>query len=349
MRGPTLGVALAYAWAANPFTLYALDCNVNDALVGRARPRAPSAPPSSPAGRGALVALAGMAKFAPLALAPLFATQSRGVLRFVLGGAIALVPCLLLVLGYGGLHDVLRPHAGLPGLARVAILGLGPVRVDHRAGGGPGRRGAAGRRRRLRAAPARPRRALRAVGGRAHRAAARRHALVLPLHGAGSSGRCSSRCWPTPIPPSATGRRPTPSSSRSYPRPPSPGAEARGQPQAVRGGGRLDARAHAELGQDARDVDAGGLLGDEQRLADLAVGVPLGHQREDGELALGEPEAVDLGVVGGGVRSRASSDTRARRARPSTSAASSGAAGRRRRRRPRAARRRPPRGRRRRR
>jgi hypothetical protein len=46
-----------------------------------------------------------MAKFAPLALAPLFATYSRGALRFVLGGALVLAPCLLLVLGYGGLHD----------------------------------------------------------------------------------------------------------------------------------------------------------------------------------------------------------------------------------------------------
>ena len=104
MRGPTLGLALAYAWAANPFTLYALDCNVNDALVA-ALVLGAIAAASSPAGRGALIALAGMAKFAPLALAPLFATQSRGVLRFVLGGAIALVPCLLLVLGYGGLHE----------------------------------------------------------------------------------------------------------------------------------------------------------------------------------------------------------------------------------------------------
>src|SRR6478672_1280722 len=104
MRGPTLGLALAYAWAANPFTLYALDCNVNDGLVA-ALVLAAIAAASSPAGRGAFIALAGMAKFAPLALAPLFATQSRGVLRFVLGGAIALVPCLLLVLGYGGLHE----------------------------------------------------------------------------------------------------------------------------------------------------------------------------------------------------------------------------------------------------
>jgi hypothetical protein len=103
MRGPTLGIALAYAWAANPFTLYALDCNVNDALVGGLVLGAIAAA-SSPAGRGALVALAGMAKFAPLALAPLFATHTRGAWRFALGGAAALVPCLLLILGYGGLH-----------------------------------------------------------------------------------------------------------------------------------------------------------------------------------------------------------------------------------------------------
>jgi hypothetical protein len=99
-----LGLALAYAWAANPFTLYALDCNVNDGLVA-ALVLAAIAAASSPAGRGAFIALAGMAKFAPLALAPLFATYTRGAVRFVLGGALALVPCLLLVLGYGGLHE----------------------------------------------------------------------------------------------------------------------------------------------------------------------------------------------------------------------------------------------------
>jgi hypothetical protein len=103
MRGPTLGLALAYAWAANPFTLYALDCNVNDGLVA-ALVLAAIATASSPGARGGFIALAGMAKFAPLALAPLFATYSRGTLRFVLGGALALLPCLLVVLHYGGLH-----------------------------------------------------------------------------------------------------------------------------------------------------------------------------------------------------------------------------------------------------
>jgi Glycosyltransferase family 87 len=104
MRGPTLGIALAYAWAANPFTLYAMDCNVNDALVA-ALVLGAIAAASSPGGRGALIALAGMAKFAPLGLAPLFATHSRGALRFALGGAAALVPCLALIVGYGGMHE----------------------------------------------------------------------------------------------------------------------------------------------------------------------------------------------------------------------------------------------------
>ena len=181
MRGPTLGIALAYAWAANPFTLYAMDCNVNDALVGGLVLGAIAAA-SSPAGRGALVALAGMAKFAPLALAPLFATHTRGALRFALGGAAGAraVPAADPRLRRPA--RLLRPHAGLPDLARLAVLGLGPVRVGHGAGRGPGRGGASGGGRRLPAAPARPGRALRAGGCRARRAAARRHPLVLPLH-----------------------------------------------------------------------------------------------------------------------------------------------------------------------
>jgi hypothetical protein len=103
LRGPPLGVALAYAWAANPFTLYAMDCNANDALVG-ALVLAAILAAAAPARRGALVALAGMAKFAPLGLAPLFATHSRGALRYALGFAAALVPCAVLVVAYGGVH-----------------------------------------------------------------------------------------------------------------------------------------------------------------------------------------------------------------------------------------------------
>jgi hypothetical protein len=124
MRGPTLGVALAYAWVSYPFTLFALESNSNDTLVGvlvlaavlaagyRSRIAAPA--------RGALAALAGLSKFAPLALAPLLATHEllgrRGtdgmrralaalglfLLAFLLTAAIALLPAL----SHDSLHTI---------------------------------------------------------------------------------------------------------------------------------------------------------------------------------------------------------------------------------------------------
>jgi hypothetical protein len=79
VRGPTLGIALAYGWVSYPFTLFALESNSNDTLVAvlvlaallAASYRSNLAPPA----RGALAALAGLTKFAPLALAPLLATH----------------------------------------------------------------------------------------------------------------------------------------------------------------------------------------------------------------------------------------------------------------------------------
>ena len=76
VRGPDLGVLLAYAWATYPFTLYALMSNANDALVATLVLAAVWAAGSAPA-RGAFVALAGLTKFAPLALAPLVAMHGR--------------------------------------------------------------------------------------------------------------------------------------------------------------------------------------------------------------------------------------------------------------------------------
>jgi hypothetical protein len=72
VRGPGLGVVLAYAWVSYPFTLFALESNSNDTLVG-ALVLAAVLAASSPPARGALGALAGLTKFAPLALAPLLA------------------------------------------------------------------------------------------------------------------------------------------------------------------------------------------------------------------------------------------------------------------------------------
>jgi hypothetical protein len=74
IRGPTLGVALAYAWVSYPFTLFALESNSNDTLVAVLILAALLFATSPPA-RGALAALAGLAKFAPLALVPVLATH----------------------------------------------------------------------------------------------------------------------------------------------------------------------------------------------------------------------------------------------------------------------------------
>jgi hypothetical protein len=74
VRGPTLGIALAYGWAAWPFTLFALSSDTNDSLVGALLIAAVLAA-SRPAARGALTALAALTKLAPLALAPLMAAH----------------------------------------------------------------------------------------------------------------------------------------------------------------------------------------------------------------------------------------------------------------------------------
>src|SRR2546423_10884618 len=73
VRGPTLGIALAYAWVAYPFTLFALESNSNDTLVGVLAMAAVLV--SRPLGRGALSALGALVKFAPLVLAPVLALQ----------------------------------------------------------------------------------------------------------------------------------------------------------------------------------------------------------------------------------------------------------------------------------
>jgi hypothetical protein len=70
VRGPTLGVVLAFAWASYPFTLWTLSSNTNDSLVALLLVVALLVITSAPA-RGVAGALAGLTKFAPFALAPL--------------------------------------------------------------------------------------------------------------------------------------------------------------------------------------------------------------------------------------------------------------------------------------
>jgi len=101
VRGPDLGIVLAYCWVTFPFTLYASMTNSNDALVAVLVLAALWAA-SRPLARGGLLALAGLTKFAPLLLVPLFAfhprPSGRAVVRFTAGfvllAALAFVPLL---------------------------------------------------------------------------------------------------------------------------------------------------------------------------------------------------------------------------------------------------------------
>jgi hypothetical protein len=79
--GKTLGVVLAYAWVAYPYSTYVLESNSNDALTAALVVWA-LVFMRSPAARGALLALGGAVKFAPWALAPLMGS-GRGERRAV--------------------------------------------------------------------------------------------------------------------------------------------------------------------------------------------------------------------------------------------------------------------------
>jgi hypothetical protein len=83
-EGRTLGIALAYAWAACPYTAFALETNSNDSLVAVTCVAAmlaltidPARRHLSAAARGLAVGAGAAVKFAPLALAPAFAAFPR--------------------------------------------------------------------------------------------------------------------------------------------------------------------------------------------------------------------------------------------------------------------------------
>jgi hypothetical protein len=115
IRGPSLGVGLAYAWVSYPFTLYALESNSNDMIVAALVLAALLCAVSPPA-RGVFAALAGLTKFAPLALVPLFATHGLSELpyrrrplalglflaAFVVTAAVVCVPAL----AHDTLHEI---------------------------------------------------------------------------------------------------------------------------------------------------------------------------------------------------------------------------------------------------
>jgi hypothetical protein len=108
-HGRTLGIALAFAWLAYPFTLYTMNANANDSLIAATGVGAMLVLTSPPA-RGAMVALGAVAKFGSAALAPLFATgtgERRWRSAIVFGVAFVAVTAMLIwpFLPNGGLHE----------------------------------------------------------------------------------------------------------------------------------------------------------------------------------------------------------------------------------------------------
>ena len=109
VRGPSLGIVLAYMWAAFPFTTYTLSSNSNDSLVALLTVLALLVVTSAPA-RGVFAAFAGLTKFAPLALGPLFlrgvgdAPSKKKIAIYVGAFALALFVAMAQVLFQGNFH-----------------------------------------------------------------------------------------------------------------------------------------------------------------------------------------------------------------------------------------------------
>ena len=108
--GTLLGSALAYAWLSYPYALFALQSNANDSLVAALLVWT-LVGLSSACTRGALSGAAFAAKFAPLALAPLFAAgvgdrKPRSLLWFAFAFAIVVSLAFVPFLPPGGLDQL---------------------------------------------------------------------------------------------------------------------------------------------------------------------------------------------------------------------------------------------------
>jgi hypothetical protein len=110
IRGPTTGTVLAYAWASYPFTIYTLSSGSNDSLVAMLVVLTLLVASSATA-RGVAGAVAGLTKFAPLALAPLLLRgigdswpRIRSLISFAIAYALTAVVVMLPVLLDNNLH-----------------------------------------------------------------------------------------------------------------------------------------------------------------------------------------------------------------------------------------------------
>jgi Glycosyltransferase family 87 len=109
-EGRRLGVALAFAWAAYPYTFYVMSYGFNDALVALLLV-CTLLVLSSPPARGVLAACAAGTKFAPAALAPLFATgtgerRARSAIVFAAVFAAVIVAAVVPFIPDGGLSEL---------------------------------------------------------------------------------------------------------------------------------------------------------------------------------------------------------------------------------------------------
>jgi hypothetical protein len=137
IRGPTLGTWLAYGWAAYPFTLFTLNSNSNDTLVALLVVVALLLIRWAPA-RGATAAIAGLTKFAPLALGPLLlrgterGLSTRSATRFLAAFAVTTVVLMLPVLLNSGesrfWHDTISYQTNRP--SPFSIWGLWGARIE---------------------------------------------------------------------------------------------------------------------------------------------------------------------------------------------------------------------------
>ncbi len=116
-RDHALGVVMAYAWTAYPFTMWSLSSNTNDGLVALMVTLGLLVLGSAPA-RGAMAALAGMTKFAPFVLTPLLLRgagdrpRGRAIVAFAITFAVFVVLAMLPVLAKHNLapfwHDSIK-------------------------------------------------------------------------------------------------------------------------------------------------------------------------------------------------------------------------------------------------
>jgi hypothetical protein len=110
--GTELGVVLAFAWVAYPYTAFALQSSSNDSLVAALLVWS-LVLFGSPLARGVTLGLAALTKFAPLALVPLFATGERG-----LAGRPAWRPTLAFTAAFCAAVALMLAHPAIdPGLA----------------------------------------------------------------------------------------------------------------------------------------------------------------------------------------------------------------------------------------